>query len=514
MKRLLVLLVCICGLPELVIGGAADNPILPPELPWAGESRSLIAAPDDPWITPSEASGLTKTPRYDETVAWLRKLVDDAPQLALLSIGKSAEGREIWMVVASKEGASTPEALRRNGRPILLAHAGIHAGEIDGKDAGLMLLRDMTVGNSKTALLDGANLLFIPILSVDGHERFSRFSRMNQRGPVEMGWRTNGRNLNLNRDYAKLETEELRALVRAVNVWQPDLYVDMHVTDGADYQYDVTYGFNGPHAWSPAISRWLGGTLAPAIDKRLEAMGHVPGPFVYAINHRDLTGGVLDWTAPARFSNGWGDARHLPTVLVETHSLKPYAQRVLGTYLLLDTAMRVLATDHESLRAAAKNDRTTHSRQVALDWRVDPGAEAQPTSFKGVRSELFESNVTGGPAVRWTGEPIDELVARVRKSQPVKTVRRPKHYFIPAAWYPLAEMLERQGILVERLTDVMSLDAEVYRLPDAELDVENSPYEGRTRYLPGCSNRSPRTHCSSGVISRRYSSAPNTSRPT
>ena len=146
------------------------------------------------------------------------------------------------MVIASRERAFTPEALRATGKPTLLAQAGIHAGEIDGKDAGLMLLRDMTVRGTRKDLLDRANLLFIPILNVDGHERSSAFSRINQRGPVEMGWRTNARNLNLNRDYAKLDAVETRAVVSAINAWSPDLYYDLHVTDGIDYQYDVTFG--------------------------------------------------------------------------------------------------------------------------------------------------------------------------------------------------------------------------------------------------------------------------------
>src|SRR5690606_2632917 len=151
-------------------------------------------------------------------------------QLKMLSIGKSVQGRDIWLVVASREGAHTPAELQKNGRPTLLVQAGIHAGDIDGKDAGLMLLRDMTVGGTKTALLEHANLLFIPILNVDGHERRSPYGRINQRGPENMGWRANARNLNLNRDYAKLDTPEIRAVVNVINTWQPDLYFDIHVT--------------------------------------------------------------------------------------------------------------------------------------------------------------------------------------------------------------------------------------------------------------------------------------------
>ncbi|NJL28553.1 MAG: M14 family metallopeptidase [Thermoanaerobaculia bacterium] len=315
--------------------GAAETAVLPPELPWTGQSRALVAAAGDPWITPAEASGLTTTPSYDETVAWLRRLVAAAPELEMVSLGKSWEGRDVWMVIASSDRAFSPGALARTGKAIVLAQAGIHAGEIDGKDAGLMLLRDLTVGGSKRALLDKAAFLFVPILNVDGHERASRWARMNQRGPERMGWRTNARNLNLNRDYAKLDTPELRAVIAAINAWQPDVYVDLHVTDGVDYQYDITWGATGPHAWSPKIAGWLEDVLRPALDRDLEAMGHVPGRLVFPIDATDVGKGLWDWTATPRFSDGYGSARHLPTILVENHSLKPYPQRVLGTYVWL-----------------------------------------------------------------------------------------------------------------------------------------------------------------------------------
>ena len=271
---------------------ASREAILPPERPWSGKSRELVRPASDPWATPAEASGLTATPRYDETVAWLRRLVAASSVLDMVSLGKSPEGRDLWLVVASKERAFTPEALRAAGKPTLFAQAAIHAGEIDGKDAGMMLLRDLTVGGTKRGLLDRANFLFVPIFNVDGHERFSAFTRINQRGPREAGWRTTARNLNLNRDYAKLDAPEMRHLVRALDAWPVDLYYDLHVTDGTDYQYDLTYGHNWPTAWSPSIAAWLENTLLPGADALLRAQGHLPGRFVQLVDHEDPAQGA------------------------------------------------------------------------------------------------------------------------------------------------------------------------------------------------------------------------------
>lgn len=481
-RSVLVLLMLGCATP-----GAAQPPfsLLPPELQWDGKSQELALPADHEWATPFEVSGLRSTPRYAETTEWLERLVAAAPELIMLSIGLSAEGRDIWMVVASKEGAEKPEELHANGRPILLAHAGIHSGEIDGKDAGMMLLRDMTVGGTRRALLDEANLLFIPILSVDGHERFSRFGRINQRGPTEMGWRTNARNLNLNRDFAKLETEELRALVDHVLLWRPDLYLDLHVTDGEDYQYDITYGYNGPHAWSPHVAGWLDEAFRPAVDTALEGMGHVPGHLTFGVNGRDMSGGVVRWTAPPRFSNGWGDARHLPSVLVENHSLKPYRQRVLGTYVLLDAAMKALGRGFEELREAREKDEGATPAEVVLAWGY-PDVDPPPTvKFKGVRSELFLSPITGAPEVRWTGEPVDEEIPVAASTAPKVKVRRPTYYYIPPAWYQVASKLALQGIEVNRIAQPLSVEVETLRLPDAALDAASTPFEGRARYTSG-----------------------------
>jgi hypothetical protein len=453
-------------------GDAAREPVLPPELPWSGQSRALALPPDHPWATPFEKSGLRGTPRYDETVAWLRKLAAANPEVHLVSLGKSPEGRELWMVVASRERAATPDALRATGKSTLLAQAGIHAGEIDGKDAGLMLLRDIAATKTKADLLDKANLLFVPIFNVDGHERFSAFARINQRGPDEMGWRTNARNLNLNRDYAKADTPEMQALLRALDAWDPDLYFDIHVTDGADYQYDITFGHDGPGGASPAINAWLGGVLMPALDRDLTAMGHVPGPLVDLVDGKDPRQGLNDWTAGPRYSNGYGDARHLPTLLVENHSLKPYPQRVLGTYLLLESALRTLAAQGRSLREAVVQDRARRPSEIPLDWRPS-GAATGSLDFKAVAWRIVPSAVSGDTRIEWLGTPMTITVPRVGM-QPVASAKRPRAWWVPAAWREVIERLKLHGIKVEEIREAREVDLEMIRIRDPKLGVAST----------------------------------------
>lgn len=462
-------------LATAVAAAAEIQAVLPPEIPWKGKSLSLALAPGDTWATPAEEARFERTPRYDDTIAWLKRLVAAAPELRLVSLGKSPEDREVWMVIASKERAFTPEALHATGKPVLFAQAGIHAGEMDGKDAGLMLLRDMTVRGTRRALLDRASFLFVPILSVDAHERFSRYSRINQRGPVESGWRTNARNLNLNRDYGKLDAPETRAVVRALDLWKPDLYLDLHVSDGLDYQYDVTSIFGG--SWSPAIARWLEERWVTRTTRDLEAMGHIPGPYLELREETDPSRGIVDRTAGIRFSEGYGDARHLPTVIVETHSLKPYAQRVLGTYVLLDSTLALLGSEANTLRQAIREDEARRPAEVPLDWKDSekPGT----ITFRGIESRVTPSPVSGGKRVEWTGKPVEITVPLQRFDAPAAIARRPAAYWVPAAAADVIERLAFHGIRMERLTQPREVDVEMDRF--SEVKFEPEPFEGRVR---------------------------------
>lgn len=472
--------------PELFEGYQA---LLPPVQDWSGKSEDLLVGPDDEWITPAEQTGLSTTPSYAETVAWLRKLVAASPQLEMVSVGKSLQGRDFWMVIASAGGSFTPEALAATGKPLLLAHSGIHAGEIDGKDAGLMLLRDMTVAKRRSELLTGANFLFIPILNVDGHERRSPFNRINQRGPAGMGWRTNARNQNLNRDFTKLDTEGVRALIAVLRQWQPDLYLDLHVTDGADYQYDITFGGNGRKGWSPAIGNWIEDVYRPAIDKALSSYGHVPGPLIFTANGMDMQDGFLSWTGDPRFSNGYGDAIHLPAVLVENHSLKPYKRRVLGTYVLLAETLELLAREQTSLQSATAEDRERRPASIPLSFERNAAPAAGTTLFRGIAAQRYPGHVAGTEVVRWTGEPLNQEIPRYNVDQPKHVVDVPLAYVIPAAWADVAERIALHGIAVQQLAEPLVTRAEVYRLPGAGIAAPSlwtpNPFEGRIRIDPG-----------------------------
>jgi hypothetical protein len=456
---------------------AQDNDILPPLQPWSGASEQLIAEPGNPWITPGEQEGLRTSPDYETTLKWLTNLCNATPKLRMITIGKSAQNREIKMVIATADGRFEAEAIRTSKKPTLLVQAGIHSGEIDGKDAGMMLLRDITFG-SKEDLLEGTNLLFIPILNVDGHERRSPYNRVNQRGPEVMGWRTNARNLNLNRDYAKAETEGIQAILKVIEQYDPELYIDVHATDGADYQHDMTYGFVMTGARSPQISKWLNEQYRPMVDRELTEMGHLPAPLLFAYNGREFSEGNIDFTFGPRFSHAYGDLRHLPTILVENHSLKPYRQRVLGTYVFMEATMKALAQHKGSLRSAIDKDRNSRPEKVVLQFTV---GESQPDSMNllGIAHRMKTSEITGRPYVIWTGKSENQRIPYIKMNEAKVEVSVPSAYWVPAQWTDLIQKLEMHGIEMERIAEPTEVTSDQYVVTDYQLG--KAPYEGRVR---------------------------------
>ena len=190
--------------------------------------------------TVAERSGFRITGRYEEVERLCRAYASTWPDaVRCTEFGRTPEGRPMLALIVSRSGALTPEDARERNMPVLLIQGGIHAGEIDGKDAGFLATRELLQGKASPDALQSFVLVFVPVFNVDGHERFGRWNRPNQSGPEEMGWRTTAQNLNLNRDYAKADAPEMQAMLRLLDAWDPVLYVDLHVTDGAQFQPDV-----------------------------------------------------------------------------------------------------------------------------------------------------------------------------------------------------------------------------------------------------------------------------------
>ena len=439
---------------------------LPPVIPWHGASERLVVPPSDPWITPAEARNFDETPSYAATRAWLDRLDAASPLISIESFGRTAQGRELYVVRAAKPG--------QRPKPVLLVQAGIHSGEIDGKDAGLMLLRDIAL-RGKHHLLDNADLLIVPIFNADGHERASPFNRPNQRGPRSQGWRTTAQNLNLNRDYLKADTPEMKAMIGLLRKVQPSLYMDLHVTDGSDYQYDITFafpGWRGYYAHSRHIGRWLDGRFRPAATAALARAGHIPGMYVATVDGRDPDKAIaLDPDSP-RFSTGYGDLARIPTVLVETHSLKPYRQRVLGTYVLVEESLRLVGAEGARIKTAIAADRASRPTTEAVAWKAAPRPLYVIPNFKGVAHDAFRSAASGRSEVRWLGRPITQRMPVLGKVPDIVVIL-PEAWWVPATQPDVIALLKLHGIAFETIAEAQSLDLDMVRLTGPALQGAN-----------------------------------------
>jgi Zinc carboxypeptidase len=452
--------------------GLDPESFLPPPPAWSGASEKLIVPSTHKWITPSEKTGLTATPNYDETVAFLKKIDKASALVRLETFATTPQGRLLFAALVTKDGEKLSTA-----KPIFLIQAGIHSGEIDGKDAGFMLLRDICF-NGRDDLIDKVNIVFVPIFNADGHERSTPYSRPNQRGPASQGWRNTAQNLNLNRDYMKADAPEMIGLLSLINKYDPAFYIDLHVTDGMDYQYDITYGFDGwdgLYADSPAIGKWLNDVYRPAADSALKAAGHIPGPLIFARDEADLSNGI-DFNAFApRFSHGYGDLRRLPTVLVENHSLKPYRQRVLGTYVLLESTLRTLASRGKDLRAAIRADRALRPGTVDANWKTkaDPFAH---WDFLTIQSEQVTSAASGGKTTRFNGKPGPTVKTPVYISEPGAKLSMPEAYWVPSTKPDVIARLKAHGIKVETVKKATEVEVDMIRLTGSKT---SAPSEGR-----------------------------------
>jgi murein tripeptide amidase MpaA len=429
-------------------------------------------------LTRAEQTNFVETARYEETLDYCRRLEKESPWIRVTSFGRSPEGRDLILVIASKERAFDPAAAAKTGKPIVLIQAGIHAGEIDGKDAGMMLLRDIAVTRQMAALLDHAVILFMPIYNVDGHERFGPYNRINQDGPKEMGWRVTSRNLNLNRDYMKADAVETRAWLRVFTTWWPDLTIDCHVTDGADYRYDVTYSFDSGFNTPPGVAYWIETAVNQHVVPSLSASGHLPSSYIALKDDTDPAAGLQSFgISPPRFSTGYTVLQNRPSFLIETHMLKNYRTRVLATYDTLRAWLEEVNRDPESLRRAVREADAAAARPGKVPLVFRPAQQLSKVQFKGVEYRRELSEISGAVRIIYGGKPMDLEVEQSEGMDPVVSVDKPLAYIVPPQWTEVIEVLKAHGLKLQRLTAPATASVDMYRLTDPNWAA--APFEGR-----------------------------------
>ncbi|MBI4750012.1 MAG: M14 family metallopeptidase [Acidobacteria bacterium] len=468
-----------------------NYPPMPPlsgyESPAAKEIKSLAAstaASPQNLLTHCERTNYDQSGRYGEVFRYALRMKKHSPFFKSWSFGKSGQDRDLMVYCVSEDKAFKPDLARKSDKLVVLIQNGIHPGEISGKDASFMLIRDILVSKKYAHWLENLTLLFIPVFNVDGHERLSPFSRINQNGPREMGFRANAQRYNLNRDYIKADTPEMRAWLKLWNTWLPDFFMDNHVTDGLDHQYDVTICMPTEQEIWPTVGDWTKNQFLPSVMQGMEADGHIIGYYYEPMDRLDLSEGVEGGPNQARYSNGYVATHHRPGLLVETHSLKTHRTQTWAHYDLMVNTLEYLSSHASELKQAVQ---AADAGMAALGSTYQPSNklfmagitsdESEHVLLKGIASSIEEGEISGAPYVVYGTEPVDIPSQFYNKITTVAAPSVPLGYIVPPQWRQIIDLLRLHGVETKVLNQPVSDVFESYIFSNASWAPQ--PFEGR-----------------------------------
>lgn len=438
-------------------------------------ARVLFAIPPNDLTLTYERSRFLDTGDYAETRTFCDRLAKRSKSARVVRFGTTPEGRPMIALFVSGEMAFTPQALAHSSRPLVFVNNGIHAGEIEGKDASLMLARAMLIEGKHKDLFRGANWIIVPVYNVDGHERRSAYNRINQNGPRIMGWRSTAQNLNLNRDFMKADAPETQAWLGLIHRYRPDFIFDDHTTDGADYRYAAMLAVpNGPVL--PTATAAFSRGLYEGVKKSNDVKGFLTAPY-FDVDREHIERGLTVDDFTARYTHGYAAAIGRPSMLVETHMLKDYRTRVETTYATIVATATSLVRDASKLKAlnAAADAPPREGEMVVLGSK--PTGEAHPFTFLGWRYAPKASVSAGGDVAAWIHEPLD-IVTTIRDTYLVgATAAAPAGYAIPAAWQDAIQRLKLHGLPLRVLKSPATGQFSTYRFENVRFGAR--PFEGR-----------------------------------
>jgi len=435
--------------------------------------------PHDPYLTPFERGNGNQSTTWHECIAFYQRLAADFPAvLRFFQIGSSDGGLPLHAGVVSADGVFEREHIARAGRPVFFNNNGIHPGEPEGIDACMALVRDFCMQPERLAALGDTVFLFIPVYNVDGCLNRQASSRVNQLGPELFGFRANGRNLDLNRDFIKCDSLAAQAFNRFFTAWDPDVMVDTHTSNGADYQYTMTLIHTQPDKLGDGLGPFLRDTMLPAIYQAMDQRGWPTCPYVNPVKTTP-DDGIEDFLEVPRFSTGYAALHHTIGFMPETHMLKPFADRYASMRALLEVVLAFTvaqAPTIQALRRAARQAAATR-RAWPVCWTPDHG---RPSSFrfKGYAAVQRPSKLGDYSRLAYDrDQPWERDIAWFNRCQAQVTVATPKRYLVPQAWREVIERLQWNGVLLQRLPSDQTLHGLVYYID--EVVSRPTPYEGQ-----------------------------------
>ena len=426
------------------------------------------------FTTTFEKSKGLETATYHETITFYSDLAEAFSEINIQEIGETDSGKPLHLVTLSPDGEFDFETIRKNKR-IILINNGIHPGESDGIDATMMLFRDIANGEIPSA--KNVVLATIPIYNVGGSLNRNSTSRTNQNGPSEYGFRGNARNYDLNRDFIKCDTKNAKSFAQIFHLVKPDVFIDNHVSNGADYQYVITHLFTQHNKLGGELGKFVHQSMQPVIEKKMSEKGLDMTPYVNVFNDVPEKGFSQYLDIP-RYSTGYTSLFNTFGMMVETHMLKPYKQRVEATYEIMKSLLEFTEENHKTLAELRQESWTYYSGQeyYPLTWEVD-STKSTTLNFKGFEGIYSKSDLTGAMRLKYDrNKPFIKEVKYQNYFKPKDSVTIPDFYLIPEGWHNVIEMLKLNEIELSQLDRDSVFTVESYKIESYK--TRKSPYEG------------------------------------
>ncbi|WP_156112383.1 M14 family metallopeptidase [Lacinutrix jangbogonensis] len=434
----------------------------------------MYSKKDFDFTTIFEKSNGLETATYAETIQYYRNLSQEYASIAIDSIGDTDSGNPLHIVSFNKDENFNFSDIRKNKR-ILLINNGIHPGESDGIDATMMLYRDIAQGKIKVP--DSTVIVTIPIYNIGGSLNRNSTTRTNQNGPKEYGFRGNARNYDLNRDFIKCDTKNARAFTEIFHLVQPDVFIDNHVSNGADYQYTLTHLFTQHNKLGGDLGEYLHTKMMPDLEQKLVDKKWNITPYVNVYN-KTPDNGFAQFKDSPRYSTGYTTLFNTLGMMVETHMLKPYKQRVEGTYELMQSMIEITERDGEKIKQLRNeaNNKLIAQQTYALNWAIDT-LKSSKLNFKGYEGETVTSAITGKERLKYNQQkPFEKEVIYQNYFKGIDKVTIPKAYIIPQGWYTIIDLLKLNNTEMLQLEKDSLLTVESYKIEDYKSN--RNPYEG------------------------------------
>lgn len=415
--------------------------------------------------TKFEQSNGTETPDYYGIIDWWKKLDEKFPQVKMLTMGPSDAGFPLHLVIVSSDKDTDLASLRRKNKRIILVNNGIHPGEPDGIDASMLLVRDIVTG--KKNLPANVVLAIIPVYNIGGCLNRSPFYRVDQNGPKEFGSRGNSQNLDLNRDFIKCDSKEARSFAEIFHLCDPDVFVDNHVSNGADYQHVMTLIASQHSKLGGAMGRFMNTQFEPGLYAAMKQKGYDLIPYVNAFGDTPENGWPEFLEGP-RYSSGYASIWHSFAFVPETHMLKPYDQRVKATYALMESFIDFTSKNSDAIRNAREEQKKAvmNATEFPVNWTVDR-SKYDERVFKGYESGRKPSVISGQPRLYYDrNKPFEKTVKFYNTYVPKLMIKKPTAYIVPQGWWKVIDLLKLNKVQMRRLSRDTTIQVEVYRIDD------------------------------------------------